>query len=73
MLNQMLSEIHTLLKKIHSEKNLDTWMTIKEACEYCRLSEPTLRRNIRFGSLKVSKRTGRLLFKKSEIDKWLKG
>ena len=46
-------------------------MTIKEACEYSRLSEPTLRRNFRAGFLKVSKRTGRLLFKKSEIDNWL--
>ena len=73
MLHHKLSEIHSLLKKIYSEKNLDPWMTIKEACEYSRLSEPTLRRNLRAGFLKVSKRTGRLLFKKSEIEKWLGG
>ena len=71
MLNQKLSEIQLLLEKLLSGKNSNTWMTIREACEYSRLSEPTLRRNIRLGSLKVSETTGRLLFKKSEIDKWL--
>ena len=67
--NELLSELLTTMKK----ERPDDWLTITEAAQYSKLSEPTLRRYIKAGKLKVSKKTGRLLFKRSDIDRWLNG
>ena len=48
-------------------------MDIKEACKYASVSDSTLRRAVRKGTLKVSKRTGKLLFKREWLNKWLVG
>ena len=66
-----------ILKKINKiqdhllKNNQDTWMSIKDAVQYTKLSDSTIRRAIKKGCLKVSKKTGKNLFKKSWIDKWL--
>ena len=65
--NELLSEILNKVKKGSS----DEWLTIRQAVNYTKLSHQTLRRYISKGKLKASKNTGRLLFKKSHLDKWL--
>ena len=66
-----------ILKKINKiqdhllTNNQDTWMSIKDAVQYTKLSDSTIRRAIKKGCLKVSKRTGKNLLKQSWIDKWL--
>ncbi len=50
-----------------------TWLDIKEAGVYTSLSTSTLRRAIAKGSLKASKRTGKILFKKKDLDRYLTG
>ena len=66
-----------ILKKINKiqdhllQNNQDTWMSIKDAVQYTKLSDSTIRRAIKKGCLKVSKKTGKNLFKQSWIDKWL--
>jgi|TARA_B110000116_G_scaffold226282_1_gene206665 excisionase family DNA binding protein len=67
--NEVLNEILDIVKKGSS----DEWLTIRQAVNYTKLSHQTLRRYIRKGKLKASKNTGRLLFKKSHLDKWLNG
>ena len=67
--NEILDEILDTIKK----DKPDEWLTIRQVVNYTKLSEPTIRRYIRSGSIKVSKETGRLLFKKSYVDKWLNG
>ena len=68
-----------ILKKINKiqdhllTNNRDTWMSIKDAVQYTKLSDSTIRRAIKKGCLKVSKRTGKNLLKQSWIDKWLGG
>ena len=68
-----------ILKKINKiqdhllKNNQDTWMSIKDAVQYTKLSDSTIRRAIKKGCLKVSKRTGKNLLKQSWIDKWLRG
>ena len=68
-----------ILKKINKiqdhllTNNQDTWMSIKDAVQYTKLSDSTIRRAIKKGCLKVSKRTGKNLLKQSWIDKWLGG
>ena len=65
--NEVLNEILDIVKK----RSSDEWLTIRQAVNYTKLSHQTLRRYIRKGKLKASKNTGRLLFKKSHLDKWL--
>ena len=68
-MNEILDEILDTIKKDKPNE----WLTIRQVVNYTKLSEPTIRRYIRSGSIKVSKETGRLLFKKSYVDKWLNG
>ena len=66
-----------ILKKINKiqdhllTNNQDTWMSIKDAVQYTKLSDSTIRRAIKKGCLKVSRKTGKNLFKQSWIDQWL--
>ena len=68
-----------ILKKINKiqdhllTNNQDEWMCMKDAVQYTKLSDSTIRRAIKKGCLKVSKRTGKNLLKQSWIDKWLGG
>ena len=43
------------------------------ASEYSSVSKQTIRRAFRKAELKVSDKTGKRLFKKADIDKWLRG
>ncbi len=49
----------------------DRWLDLKDVCEYTGLSSSTLHRAIQKGELKVSKKTGKNLFKKEWIDNFL--
>ena len=51
----------------------DEWMNIKETCKYASISDSKIRRAVKKGVLKASQSTERLLFKKSNVDKWLGG
>lgn len=64
---EMLNEIKTLILGKVNER----WLTIREVAEYTSVSESTIRRAIKKGVLKASDKTGRLLFKVSDVDSWL--
>ena len=71
-------EIHTieLLKEIKSliqDKISNRWMSIHEVSNYTSVSSSTIRRAIQRGALKVANSTGKLLFKISDVDRWLNG
>ena len=71
-------EIHTieLLKEIKSliqDKITNRWMNIHEVSNYTSVSSSTIRRAVKRGELKVSNSTGKLLFKVSDIERWLNG
>ena len=72
MLNIILKEIDEL-KLLIQNRNGKRWLNLRESSDYCGLSPSTLRRAIRRGVLKTSKSTGKLLFKRSDIDRWLRG
>ena len=65
---ELLRELKTL---ILGQPKKDKWIDINEASEYTSLSSSTLRRNIKDGKLKASKRLGKTLFLKSNLKKWL--
>tara|TARA_B000000532_G_C18490617_1_gene244377 strand:- start:130 stop:381 length:252 start_codon:yes stop_codon:yes gene_type:complete len=64
---ELLNQIKSLL--INRSEN--KWLSIKEVTNYASISESTIRRAVKKGSLKASKATGKLLLKTSDIDKWL--
>ena len=70
--NQILDMFDEIMKALKG-KNSDEWLTMNQVAAYTKLSEPTLHRYIQRGLIKVSKQTGRLLFKKSNVDAFLEG
>jgi excisionase family DNA binding protein len=66
-------EILNDIKSMIENKSLNRWMDIKEVSEYTSLSNSTIRRAIQRGMLKASNSTGKLLFKVSNVDRWLNG
>lgn len=57
--------------KISNNPKQDRWLNISEASDYTSVSSSTLRRNVKDGHLKASRKLGKLLFKVSELEKWL--
>ena len=55
----------------HIIRNDDDWMTLREVCAYCKLSPSTIRRNIISNRIKTSKATGKYLFRRSWVDKFI--
>ena len=68
-----MKDILDELKSIVQKKSSNIWMDIDDAVDYTKLSESTIRRAVIKGELKVSKRTGKLLFKREWLNKWLVG
>jgi len=67
---ELLREIKDL---IQGKGKLNRWMDIKHASDYTAVSRSTIRRAVQNGSLKASHRTGKLLFKVSDVESWLNG
>jgi len=66
---EILNEIRSLIKTSGTTK----WLDIREVSNQTNLSKSTIRRAVQTGELKCSKRTGRLLFKVEDIERWLNG
>jgi len=66
---EKLDELHKLVRGNIQNK----WLNLQEVSAYSSLSESTIRRAVKRGSLKASHVTGKLLFKVSSVDNWLKG
>ena len=61
------------IKSLIIEKQIDKWLSINDVAKYTNLSKSTIRRRVKTGDLKASYITGKLLFKRSDIDRWLSG
>ena len=66
---EKLDEILSVLKK----RGNNRWLNIQEVKNYTGLSYSTIRRAVHRGVLKVSNSTGKLLFKTSDVNRWLNG
>ena len=71
MLNTLIERLDRIEKKIDGNPS-NRYFDIIEASAYTSLSVSTLRRYISRGELKCSRKLGRILFKESDIDRWLK-
>ena len=75
-LNEALIPVLERLDRIEMslEKNqTPKLMTIKDIMSYASLSETTIRRHIQRGTLKPFKEEGKKLFRRTDVDRWLKG
>ena len=66
-----MKDVLDKLRDIVQEKSSNVWMDISDTVNYSSVSESTIRRAVRKGELKVSKTTGKLLFKTDWVDRWL--
>tara|TARA_B100002003_G_C13797974_1_gene394068 strand:+ start:124 stop:345 length:222 start_codon:yes stop_codon:yes gene_type:complete len=73
MIEQRIIEKLDEIKHIIKSKVDNKWLNINGVCDYTGLSNSTIRRAVRNGSLKASTSTGKLLFKVSDVDRWLNG
>ena len=64
-----LNEILSYIKKTDPSRFID----INEVSELCSISKSTIRRNVKSHQLKASDKTGKLLFKVSDVENWLNG
>tara|TARA_Y100000590_G_C15325672_1_gene865681 strand:+ start:227 stop:529 length:303 start_codon:yes stop_codon:yes gene_type:complete len=73
--SEILKKIVELEEKLYKWVKIpkrENWMDIVETIQYTTLSDSSIRRAVRKGELKASRKTGKLLFQKEAIDKWLK-
>ena len=72
---QILSKLDQIELAISELKNtnFDGWLDLKKAVEYSGLRQSTLDRAYRRGTLKMSKKLGKTLVKRSWIDRFLGG
>lgn len=67
-IKEKISNMERILQRLNNSSN---WISMNEAATYSGLSKSTLRRAVQVGSLKCSRKSGKLLFKRDEIDRWL--
>ena len=65
----ILNEIKSLI----TVKSSNRWLDIKEVSNHTSVSNSTIRRAVQRGELKASHSTGKLLFKVSDVERWLNG
>jgi excisionase family DNA binding protein len=53
-------------------KKYERMMTIKDVTTYCRVCDATVRRAVSKGYLKPIKSYGKKLFRRSDVDNWLR-
>ena len=70
--NQLKNQLDRI-EEVLVRKNENQFLDITEAERFSSLSKSTLRRAIARGELKCNKKVGKLLFKRSDIEKWLSG
>ena len=68
----IIERLDRIEKKLNGNYT-DPYLSIKEVSEFCSLSQSTIRRAVYRGHLKCSRSTGKLLFKKSDVLRWLDG
>ena len=71
-INTVVDILQRLEKKVENYYH-NGWLSLNEVVKYTSLSQSTIRRAIRKGILKASTSTGKLLFKISDVDRWLNG
>ena len=68
----ILERLGTIENKIDGKLS-ESWMPTRKVCEYTGLSVSTIQRGINSGSLKVHQGTGKNMFRRADVDRWIQG
>ena len=71
--DDLMNKLKRIESFIRTIKPNDELMTIRDVIRYGKCSDATIRRHIRRGTLKPFKKEGKKLFRRSDVDRWLKG
>ncbi len=71
-ITRILNQLDSIEKKVDG-KDSKRFLDINQVAQLTSLSQSTIRRAIRKGELKCSKKLGKLLFKVEWVDRWLEG
>lgn len=72
-MNQLIIEKLNELKNLIQNNLSDRWLNINEVSKYAGVSASTIMRAVAKSELKISRKTGRNLFRISWVDRWLNG
>jgi len=72
MLHTIIDRLDRIENKLNN-KATDQYIDINQASVFTSLSVSTLRRYVARGELKCCRKLGKLLFKESDIQRWLGG
>jgi len=68
----IIERLDNIQKKLDS-KHINKYLSINQVSNLTSLSPSTIRRSVQKGTLKCSRRLGKLLFQESDVRKWLNG
>ena len=68
-----MRKLDSIESNIQTNKSNNELMTIIDVSRYSKLSDATIRRSIMRGTLKPFKEAGKKLFRRTDVDNWLKG
>ena len=69
-MNEILNTLKSIQQMLEGDV-VNKWMSIQDVIKYSGLSYSTLHRSIKKGTLRVSKTTGKNLFRKEWVDTFL--
>ena len=72
-INDVMRKLDLIESNIQTNKSNNELMTIRDVIRYSKLSDATIRRSIMRGTLKPFKEDGKKLFRKTDVNNWLKG
>jgi len=68
----IMERLDSIQKKLDS-KHINKYLSINQVSNLTSLSPSTIRRSVQKGTLKCSRRLGKLLFQESDVRKWIDG
>ena len=68
----IIERLDNIQKKLDS-KHINKYLSINQVSNLTSLSSSTIRRSVQKGTLKCSRRLGKLLFQESDVRKWIDG
>ncbi len=71
--DDVMRKLDSIESNMQDNKSDSELMTIRDVIRYSKFSDATIRRHIRRGTLKPFKKDGKKLFRKTNVDNWLKG
>ena len=71
--DDVMRKLDSIESNMQANKSDSELMTIRDVIRYSKFSDATIRRHIMRNTLKPFKKDGKKLFRRIDVDNWLKG